>query len=93
MTSFKQSTYWSIWGDACRIHQRYYGTAESNDTAWQSLIQESTNFRNKYKDSDCSEFAEQIILLICSEINKKSKGGNADAEKKTNTAHRRATIN
>lgn len=82
MKLFKESTYWNIWGDACRIHQRYYGTAESNDTAWQSLIQESAAFRNKYKNSDCSEFAEQMILLICSEINKKSKGGNADAEKK-----------
>lgn len=82
MKSFKESTYWNIWGDACRMHQRYYGTAESNDAAWQSLIQESTAFRNKYKDSDCSEFAEKMVLLICFEINKKSKRGNADAEKK-----------
>ena len=82
MKSFKESTYWNIWGDACRIHQRYYGTAESNDTAWQSLIQESTVFRNKYKNSDCSEFAEQMVLLITAEINQRAK------EEPTNAAEK-----
>lgn len=73
MTSFKQSTYWNIWGDCCKLHKHFYGVKENDDAAWSNLMKEAGSIRNKYKGLPEGEFAEQMVLLITAEINKRAK--------------------
>lgn len=88
MTSFKQSTYWSVWGDCCSLHKKFYGIREDDTVAWEAVLQEAKAIRSKYKNSDSGKFAESMVLLVVSELENKSKnqkGGSTDATKNEQT--------
>lgn len=82
MENFKESTYWSIWGDCCKLHKHFYGIQENDDAAWSNFMKEAGNIRNKYKKIPEGEFAEKMILLITSEINRRAKEELANATTK-----------
>ena len=82
---FKRSLYWSAWADCCSLHKKFYGIGENDTAAWEAVLQEAKNVRDKYKNSDSGKFAESMVLLIVSELENKSKlqkGGNENAKKK-----------
>nr|UVN04559.1 MAG: hypothetical protein [Bacteriophage sp.]UVY17296.1 MAG: hypothetical protein [Bacteriophage sp.]UWD54646.1 MAG: hypothetical protein [Bacteriophage sp.]UWF86771.1 MAG: hypothetical protein [Bacteriophage sp.] len=80
--SLKDTPYWNIWADCCSLHKKFHGTSETDDTKWTELINEAGNIRNKYKNLQEGDFAEQMVLLVSSEISRCAKGGSTDAEKK-----------
>lgn len=85
MKLFKESTYWSIWGDGCSLHKRFYGIREDDTSSWEAVLQEAKTIRDKYKNSDFEKFAESMVLLIVSELESRSKlqkGDTEDAKKK-----------
>lgn len=82
MEELKNSVYWNIWGDCCKLHKHFYGVKENDDTAWSNLMKEAGSIRSKYKNIPEGEFAEQMVLLITAEINKRAK------EEPTNAAER-----
>ena len=82
MKSFKESTYWNIWGDCCKLHKHFYGVKENDDAAWSNSMKEAGSIRSKYKGLPEGEFAEKMVLLVSSEIDEKAKGDGENATKK-----------
>ena len=80
MEELKNSVYWNIWGDCCKLHKHFYGVKENDDAAWSNLMKEAGSIRNKYKGLPEGEFAEKMVLLVSSEIDEKAK---VDREKAT----------
>lgn len=82
MEEFKESTYWTIWADCCKLHKHFYSIKENDDAAWSNLMKEAGNIRNKYKNHPEGNFAEKVVLLVSSEIDKKAKGDGENAKTK-----------
>lgn len=80
--SLKDTPYWNIWADCCSLHKKFHGTSETDDTKWTELINEAVRIRDKYKNIPEGEFAEQMVLLITAEINKRAKEEPTNATKK-----------
>lgn len=85
MKLFKESTYWSIWGDCCKLHKAFYGIKEEDAASWEKAVGAATEIQKKYKQTPEAKFAESLTLLVVSELEHKSKsqkGGVSDATKK-----------
>lgn len=85
MKSFKESTYWQIWADACNLHKAFYGIQEDATSSWEKAVGAATEIQKKYKQTPEAKFAESLTLLVVSELEDKSKpqkGGVLDAKKK-----------
>lgn len=85
MKLFKESTYWSIWGDCCNLHKAFYGIKEEDAASWEKAVGAATEIQKKYKQTPEAKFAESLTLLIVSELEhrtKSRKGGVSDATKK-----------
>lgn len=82
MKLFKESTYWSIWGDCCNLHKAFYGIKEDDAPAWEQLFQAAEAFEKKYAVTPEKQFAQNLILLVVNEIDQKAKGGTDNATKK-----------
>lgn len=81
METLKNTPYWTIWADGCRLHKKFFGIKESDDAAWDQLMKEAECIINKYKNLPESEFAEKMVLQVVSEVDKKAKGESEDAKK------------
>ena len=81
MELFKESTYWSIWGDCCNLHKAFFGIQEDDTPAWEQLFQAAEAFGKKYAVTPEKQFAQNLILLVVNEIDQKAKGGTDNAEK------------
>ena len=85
MKFFKESTYWSIWGDCCNLHKAFYGIKEEDAASWEKAVGAATGIQKKYKQTSEAKFAEALTLLVISELEHKAKlqkGGTDNAEKK-----------
>nr|UVM87707.1 MAG: hypothetical protein [Bacteriophage sp.] len=85
MKVFKESTYWSIWGDCCNLHKAFYGIKEEDAASWEKAVGAATEIQKKYKQTSEAKFAEALTLLVVSELEHKAKlqkGGTDNAEKK-----------
>ena len=82
MKLFKESTYWSIWGDCCNLHKAFYGIKEEDAASWEQLFQAAEAFGKKYAVTPEKQFAQNLILLVVNEIEQKAKGGTDNATKK-----------
>lgn len=82
MANFKQSVYWTIWGDCCNLHKAFYGIKEDDTPAWEQLFQAVEAFGKKYAVTPEKQFAQNLVLLVANEIEQKAKGGKEDATKK-----------
>ena len=85
MKLFKESTYWSIWGDCCNLHKAFYGIKEEDAASWEKAVGAATESQKKYKQTSEAKFAEALTLLVISELEHKAKlqkGGTDNAEKK-----------
>lgn len=85
MKVFKESTYWSIWGDCCNLHKAFYGIKEEDAASWEKAVGAATEIQKKYKQTSEVKFAEALTLLVVSELEHKAKlqkGGTDNAEKK-----------
>lgn len=81
LRDFKESTYWSVWSDCCRLHKTYFGIEEADTAAWERLFADAKGIQEKYKDSNCRSFVESQILLIVAELEQKSKGDQTKGKK------------
>lgn len=85
MATFKQSTYWQIWADVCRLHKTFYGIKENDTASWEKAVGAVAEIQEKYKQRPEARFAESLTLLVVSELEHKAKlqkGGISDAKKK-----------
>lgn len=85
MKLFKESTYWSIWGDCCNLHKAFYGIKEEDAASWEKAVGAATEIQKKYKQTPEAKFAESLTLLVISELEdrtKSRKGGTDNATKK-----------
>lgn len=80
--SLKDTPYWNIWADCCQLHKKFFGCSETDDTGWIQLTNDAVRIRDKYKNTPEGEFAEQMVLLITAEINKRAKEEPTNATKK-----------
>ena len=85
MKSFKESTYWTIWADACNLHKAFYGIDENDTALWEKTVKAASEIQEKHKQTPEARFAESLTLLVVSELEYKAKlqkGGVSDATKK-----------
>lgn len=73
MKLFKESTYWQIWADCCTLHKSFYGIDENDTAAWEKAVGAATEIQKKYKQTPEAKFAESLILLIVSELERQAK--------------------
>lgn len=78
MESFKESTYWTIWADACNLHKAFYGIKENDTASWEKAVGAASEIQEKYKQTPEAKFAEALTLLIVSEFEHKSKSQKGD---------------
>lgn len=75
MEALKNTPYWSIWGDCCQLHKKFYGITEEDTAAWEKLLEEAGKIRNKYKNTPEGIFAEKMVLLVAAELEDRAKKG------------------
>ena len=73
MKSFKESTYWKIWADVCRLHKTFYGIEENDTASWEKAVATASKIQEKYKQTPEARFVESLTLLVVSELEHKSK--------------------
>lgn len=73
MNLFKQTTYWSIWGDCCNLHRKYFEVEEADDLAWESVLRDAKNINEKYLHLDSGKFAEALVSLVVVELESRAK--------------------
>lgn len=65
--NFRESVYWSIYGDIWNFHKKYC-EVRTDDDYWQSVVDESNAIYKKYRDEPEGEFCKRLILEIISEL-------------------------
>lgn len=68
---FKEK-YFEIWKEAWGFHKKWFNH-NNTDEDWRNLVDESDQIRNKYKDTREYQFTEDLMLIIISELERRSK--------------------
>lgn len=74
---FKEK-YYDAWMLAWNLHKKYNGTSVKDDDRWSSLLDEARALKQKYEKTSEADFAKDLVLAVCAEIERSSK----NAEKK-----------
>lgn len=68
---FKEQ-YFEIWKSAWDFHKKWCNNGGTDET-WGKIIEESESIANRYKGSSEHQFAEDLMLLVISELERKGK--------------------
>lgn len=68
---FKEK-YFEIWKEAWNFHGKWFNH-NNTDEDWRNLVDESDQIRNKYKDTREYQFTEDLMLIVISELERRSK--------------------
>lgn len=68
---FKEK-YFEIWKTAWDFHKKWFNH-NNTDEDWRNLVDESDQIRNKYKDTREYQFTEDLMLIVISELERRSK--------------------
>lgn len=70
----KDTPYWDVWAQACRIHQRYYGVRPDDSQRWKALDQECEQLDKQYADKPERKFAQSLLLAVVGELERNGNG-------------------
>lgn len=80
---FKEK-YYDAWMLACNLHKKYNGTTVNDDDRWSNLLDEARALKQKYEKTSEADFAKDLVLAVCAEIERSSK--NATKKQTQHTA-------
>lgn len=69
---FKQ-TYFMIWQEIWNLHKKYAFLPKDDLPQWETLTVEARQLHEKYADSEENQFAEDLLVAVTSEIDRKAK--------------------
>lgn len=68
---FKEK-YFEVWKTAWDFHKKWCNH-NNTDSEWKKIIDESDCIRKKYKDTPEYQFMEDLMLIVISEMERRSK--------------------
>lgn len=66
-------TYFMIWQEIWNLHKKYAFLPKDDLPQWETLTVESRQLHEKYADSEENQFAEDLLVAVTTEIDRKSK--------------------
>lgn len=76
--------YFNIWKTVWDLHRKFDGTSVNDDNRWNSLLDEARALKQKYEKTSEADFAKDLVLSVCAEIERSSK--NATKKQTQHTA-------
>ncbi len=67
--NFKETIYWALYADIWGFHKKYADVKE-DDAFWEQVVDEAHVIYEKYKDKPEGEFAKNLILDVCDELDR-----------------------
>jgi hypothetical protein len=74
--------YFNIWKSGWDLHRKFDGTSVNDDDRWSSLLDEARALKQKYEKTSEADFAKDLVLAVCAEIERSSKNAKKKQEPK-----------